>query len=112
MVAWLRVHERASCIFRLFEFCFLSGIKGHEHVDDPCQVSWERWSLCGDRIAAIGETSAASETLTNLFFKGSWCSGSHSLSMREALGSIPSESTFMFRIFYAPHPMRVLRAAC
>jgi hypothetical protein len=86
MVAWLRVHERASCIFRLFDFCFCSGINGHEHEDDACQVLWERWSLCGDRMAAIGEKSAASETLTNLFFTGLWLVVSHPLSMREALG--------------------------
>jgi hypothetical protein len=56
MVAWLRFHERASSIFRLFDFCFHSGINGHEKLDDYGQVLWERWSLYGDRMAAIGKT--------------------------------------------------------
>ena len=52
-----------------FRFSY-PGINGHENLNDDGQMLWERWSLYGDRMAAIGKTYATTETLTNLFLHG------------------------------------------
>ena len=61
------------------------------------QVLCEHWSLCLERVAATEKTTALTKKVKQpVPSRAHGVVVSHPLSMREALGSIPSESTFYF----------------
>ena len=90
--------------------CCHSDINGQGNGHDAGQVLCERWSLCVERMAATEKTRALTKKFNQpVPSRAHGVVVSHPLSMREALGSIPSESTFLFRTCYAPHPKKALR---